>query len=266
MTGVKNNKLIPIIFIVMSLFLFYPNKVSAKNTLVTCNYLSSDVTMIKLTIYDDYSAKGTISKFKGKNMGFLESGKTVLQNWSLETKEEAKKKNKKDICPPHVTIQYSKTLKNLWTFYDADKANKHISELKILSKKVDIAKLDTITDSSGKTTNADNSGERITKDKNYSKCKSFLGDPTKETSVAWLLQKLFNYIKVLGPILVILLSSLDFTRTILASDEETMKKAQKKLGVRLMCAVGIYFLPMLITLMINIVFGTADANAICGIK
>ncbi len=97
------------------------------------------------------------------------------------------------------------------------------------------------------------------------------GDPTSNcqavlgSSVVELLQMIFNYIKVLGPILVIIMSSLDFTKTILAGDEDSMKKAQKNLGIRLICAVGLYFLPIIITIIINLIFGTSGSQ-ICGIK
>ena len=62
---------------------------------------------------------------------------------------------------------------------------------------------------------------------------SILGDPNDPDSVAWLVQLILNIIKVVGPILVILLSSIDFIKVIVNSNDEAMAKAQKKLITRL---------------------------------
>lgn len=97
------------------------------------------------------------------------------------------------------------------------------------------------------------------------KCDYILGDPSTEGTIAWLIQKIFNYVKILGPILVIVLSGLDFTKTILSSDANEMKKAQKKLFIRLGCAVGIFFLPLIATVLLNLINGTTG-DQVCGIK
>ena len=47
-------------------------------------------------------------------------------------------------------------------------------------------------------------------DQNCSGGQSILGDPNDENSVAWLLQQILNYIRIIGPILVVVLSSVDF--------------------------------------------------------
>lgn len=95
-------------------------------------------------------------------------------------------------------------------------------------------------------------------------CKdAILGDPNDEDSVAWLLQQVLNYIKILGPILVVILSSIDFAQVIIKSDDEAMKKAQKKLIIRLLLAASLFFIPTLVEVMLNI-FGIASAP-MCGI-
>lgn len=107
---------------------------------------------------------------------------------------------------------------------------------------------------------ADGLGEDFGDDLTENTCEAVLG-----TSVVEFIQMVFNYIKILGPILVILFSSIDFTKSILSSDEENMKKTQKKFAVRLLCAVALYFLPLIATLIINLVFGTSG-NQVCGLK
>lgn len=92
---------------------------------------------------------------------------------------------------------------------------------------------------------------------------SILGDPTKEDSVAWLINEIMNYIKVLGPILVVVLSSVDFIKVIIKSDDEAMAKAQKKLILRLILALLLFLIPTIVNAILGI-FGMSD-GAVCGV-
>lgn len=93
---------------------------------------------------------------------------------------------------------------------------------------------------------------------------SLLGDPNDPDSVAWLLQQVLNFIKVIGPILVVILSSIDFIQVIVKSDDEAMAKAQKKLIKRLILAALLFFIPTLVQAILDI-FGIAS-DPTCGIK
>lgn len=97
-------------------------------------------------------------------------------------------------------------------------------------------------------------------------CKGIFGDPTEdEESLAYLIQTILNYIKVIGPILVVLLSSFDFVKVIWTSDDENMKKAQQKLAKRLVAAVLLFLLPLLIEIMFNLI-NDSIVDPTCGIK
>ncbi len=96
-------------------------------------------------------------------------------------------------------------------------------------------------------------------------CNGILGEPDNEESVAWLLQQILNYIKILGPILVVILSSMDFAKAIIASDDESMKKAEKKLMIRLVLAVALFLVPTLVSVMLNVLGYTADGQ-LCLLK
>lgn len=89
-----------------------------------------------------------------------------------------------------------------------------------------------------------------------------LGDVDDEKSVAWLLQQVFNVIKIVGPVVVIVLSSIDFAKVIIKNDDEAMAKAQKKLIVRLILAALLFFIPMLVELALKIfgLTGTSTGN------
>ena len=76
--------------------------------------------------------------------------------------------------------------------------------------------------------------------------KYVLGDVDCDGSVAWLVQLLFNIVKVVGPILVVLLSSIDFIVVIIKSDNEQFQKAQKKLITRLIMALLLFLIVQVI--------------------
>lgn len=93
---------------------------------------------------------------------------------------------------------------------------------------------------------------------------SILGSVNDPNSVAWLLQKVFDYIKILGPILVVVISSVDFAKVIINSDDEAMTKAQKKLIIRILLASCLFFIPTLVGVALNLFGITSDAT--CGLQ
>ena len=95
-------------------------------------------------------------------------------------------------------------------------------------------------------------------------CSSLLGDPTDENSVAWLIQKLLNYVQIIGPLLVVILSSIDFAQVIIKSDDEAMAKATKKLTTRLILAASLFFLPIIVSALLNVFGLTTDPT--CGLR
>ena len=78
------------------------------------------------------------------------------------------------------------------------------------------------------------------------------------------MQTLLNYIKVLGPILVIVLSSVDFLKVIIKSDDDAMTTAGKKLGYRLILAALLFFIPTIVEVLLGIFGITSDPT--CGIQ
>ena len=88
---------------------------------------------------------------------------------------------------------------------------------------------------------------------------TLLGDPEDEDSVAWLVYLILNIIKVAGPILVILLSSVDFILVIVKSDNEAFAKAQKKLITRLVLAILLFLVPVIVQVILE-VFGITGST------
>jgi len=91
---------------------------------------------------------------------------------------------------------------------------------------------------------------------------SILGNVQDENSVAWLVNEVLNYVKVLGPILVVILSSIDFIKVIIKSDDEAMAKAQKKLIMRLILALLLFLIPSIVQTLLG-VFGISS-NCVIG--
>ncbi len=93
---------------------------------------------------------------------------------------------------------------------------------------------------------------------------SLLGNYNDEDSVAWLIQKIFNYIKIIGPFIVVVMSGIDFAKVIVTGDDEGMKKAQNKLIIRLILAASLFVLPDLVSALLEI-FGITSSG-ICGLQ
>ena len=95
--------------------------------------------------------------------------------------------------------------------------------------------------------------------KDNKECKGILGNPDNEDSVAWFLVKILDYLKLLGPLMILVLSSLDFAKAILTSDDESLKKAQSSLITRLILAALLFVLPTLIEVILDI-FGFTSSD------
>lgn len=86
----------------------------------------------------------------------------------------------------------------------------------------------------------------------------------EEGSVGWILQRILNYIKIFGPIAVILLSAVDFIKAIMSSDEKLIQSVQSKFIIRLIAAIALFLIPFIVQLILNIFLGIS--NPTCGIQ
>ena len=94
-------------------------------------------------------------------------------------------------------------------------------------------------------------------------CNSLLGSPTDTNSVAWLLFTVLNWLRVLGPLAVIVLSGIEFAQAIVKSDDDTMKKAKGHLTTRLVMAGLLFLIPSVVKLLLDVFNLTSDP--MCGI-
>lgn len=77
-------------------------------------------------------------------------------------------------------------------------------------------------------------------------CDSFQGLKTD-------LQNIFNFFKILVPLLIVGLSTYDFIKAITEKDDKDIKKAFIRLMKRLIYAVILFFLPVLLNYLMNLV-------------
>ena len=83
-------------------------------------------------------------------------------------------------------------------------------------------------------------------------------------TIKWF-QKMFDYVKIIAPVLVLILSSVDYLKAIFSSQEDSMKKTNSRFIKRLIAAVLLFILPALLSFILNMT-GDNFGNDLCGIK
>lgn len=99
-------------------------------------------------------------------------------------------------------------------------------------------------------------------------CETLFGDFDDPSTFGGFLQVLFNYVKIIAPILLIVFGTLDFGKAVLASDQDALKKAQGNFIKRCIAAVALFLLPTIIMWILELlnqyISGAIDPN--CMIK
>lgn len=85
-----------------------------------------------------------------------------------------------------------------------------------------------------------------------------------------LLQGALDVIRIIVPILLILLGSIDLGTAVVSDDKDSLKKASSKLIKRCIAAVAIFFIPLIVNVLIDMVESSAGITIVddpmCGIK
>ena len=107
--------------------------------------------------------------------------------------------------------------------------------------------------------------QRIKYESENQRCEDILGDVNNSKHVAWLLQKILNYIRIFGILLVLVFSGLEFSKVILSNDYDALKKAQQKTIYRVGGIVALLLLPALVNFLLGLfISGSFDLS--CGIR
>lgn len=80
---------------------------------------------------------------------------------------------------------------------------------------------------------------------------SLFGTASNPTKLRYYIDTGLQYIRILVPILIILLGTLDFGKAVLAGKEDEMKKAQSTFIKRLIAGVIVFFIPLLVDLIMD---------------
>ncbi len=75
---------------------------------------------------------------------------------------------------------------------------------------------------------------------------------------------IFTWIRILVPIILIIMGSIDFARAVLSDDQQELKKATSRFVKRCIIAVAIFFIPSIIMYIISFIDKIADAS--CDIR
>jgi len=117
-----------------------------------------------------------------------------------------------------------------------------------------------------KTSDCNNSGDiSITPvDPEALDCNSLLGNPDIQGQPAFYLQIVFDVMKYVAIIIVIVFSILDFTGAVASQDNDILKKSVKKLMIRLILCVVIFVLPTILEFVFTLI--NVYSPSTCGIN
>lgn len=85
-------------------------------------------------------------------------------------------------------------------------------------------------------------------------CSDLFGKSSDKTSIAYIIDMILSYVRIIVPILIILLGSLDLGKAVIAGRADEMKKAQNTFIKRIIMGVIIFFVPVIV----DIVMWLAD--------
>ena len=83
-------------------------------------------------------------------------------------------------------------------------------------------------------------------------CDDLFGDKNDAKSLAYLINSILLYVRIIVPILIILLGSLDFAKAVVAAKEDEMKKAQMTFVKRLIAGIAVFLAPVIVNLIMEL--------------
>lgn len=77
-------------------------------------------------------------------------------------------------------------------------------------------------------------------------------DTLFDAELKGIINEILGYVRVIVPILVILLGTLDLAKAVLAGKEDEMKKAQKTFIMRVIAGVAVFFVPLIVDIVMDL--------------
>ena len=81
---------------------------------------------------------------------------------------------------------------------------------------------------------------------------TFAGDTENPPSIAYIINQILAYVRILVPVAIILLGSLDFAKAVIASKEDEMKASQNRFAKRIVIGVAIFLVPTFVNIIMNV--------------
>lgn len=81
---------------------------------------------------------------------------------------------------------------------------------------------------------------------------TFDPDGDGQSSIRYMINLVLQYVRIIVPILVILLGTLDFAKAVMAGKEDNMRKAQQDFIKRVLMGVAVFFVPLLVDLIMDL--------------
>lgn len=82
--------------------------------------------------------------------------------------------------------------------------------------------------------------------------KSYDPDHDESPSIRYLINQVLTYVRIIVPILIILLGTLDFAKAVLAGKEDNMKKAQSDFVKRIIAGIAVFFVPTIVDIIMEL--------------
>ena len=83
-------------------------------------------------------------------------------------------------------------------------------------------------------------------------CTDLFGNASDENSLAYMINLILGYVRVIVPILVIVFGLFDLAKAVIASKEDDMKKAQTTFIKRVIIGVVVFFVPLVVNLVMDL--------------
>ena len=181
-------------------------------------------------------------------------------------------------CPTYIVVQYCKVYK-VWGTNDASEAASAAQGIdgsegcigRYASNRLNGALITSETYYSNLMVDVESGGHKVicdpTTDTNCdptASCEAIFGNPTyagtkdangnytDPPSLAYIIDTVLDYARILVPILIILLGSLDLAKAVTAGKEDEMRKAQAKFAKRILAGVILFFVPVIVNLVMKL--------------
>ena len=84
-------------------------------------------------------------------------------------------------------------------------------------------------------------------------CTGYFGSASDGKSLMGIIVRIFDMIKISVPIILLIMTTLDFSKVVFTDSKDAMEKAKKNFTKRAIIAVVIFFIPVLLEIVLNYV-------------